>query len=331
MAGKFKIAELKVEKHNEVESWKRFKNRFEIAALTVDFGAKVVEDDAEKKAAEISKRKAATLVCNLGETGMAIFETFNIKVEELRYDDIVTKFENYFEGRENKTMLRHRFLNSKQQPGEELTTFIQRISALATSSKLGDLEDDLIVHVIINGVSDEKLKSAILQMEVLNLEKAKEKCTQFETAERTMGTLRGNEEEEVGAVGGVPIQSPKCHACGQQGHFANRCPNVTCYECGAKGHISRDCHQGQQKGDIVCYSCGGTGHISRHCPQGDNQSGRGRGENRGRGGYRGRGFRGRGRGRGSVNSMVKEGEVQKEMNVEEHMAGILLDSSDESL
>jgi hypothetical protein len=77
MAYKMTIPQLKVEMNNETASWERFLQRFEIAAVTVDWMAKITEGTDEEKKKESSKRKAATLLNYLGEEGMVIFDTFS--------------------------------------------------------------------------------------------------------------------------------------------------------------------------------------------------------------------------------------------------------------
>lgn len=57
-----------------------------------------------------------------------------------------------------------------------------------------------------------------------------------------------------------------CFHCGDQGHWANGCPNradldQTCFSCGNQGHFSNACPER----DIQCFLCGRTGHRAALC------------------------------------------------------------------
>ena len=82
-----------------MDIWLKFINSFKIATITTDFGHKV-------------HIKEAAVVNAIREDKMKIFEGFGIDVDDIRYAAPVTGFEEYFRGRENKTILRHRLFNS---------------------------------------------------------------------------------------------------------------------------------------------------------------------------------------------------------------------------
>ena len=102
-----------------MDSWLKFINRFKIATIATDFGHKMNIDDEVQKTAETEKRKRAALLNAIEKDEMEIFEGFCIKVEDIRYERLVTRFEEYFRGKENKTILRHMLFNSRQKPGEK--------------------------------------------------------------------------------------------------------------------------------------------------------------------------------------------------------------------
>lgn len=54
---------------------------------------------------EVSKRKAAAMLGTIGEEGITIFNGFYVKVEDLGYDVLATKFGRFFNRRRNKTIL----------------------------------------------------------------------------------------------------------------------------------------------------------------------------------------------------------------------------------
>eukprot|EP00656_Telonema_subtile_P016921 TRINITY_DN18977_c0_g2_i1.p1 TRINITY_DN18977_c0_g2~~TRINITY_DN18977_c0_g2_i1.p1 ORF type:complete len:256 (+),score=57.64 TRINITY_DN18977_c0_g2_i1:1-768(+) len=82
--------------------------------------------------------------------------------------------------------------------------------------------------------------------------------------------------------------------------------DVECYTCGGMGHISRDCPDGEPRGDtrgarnadVECYDCGGFGHRARDCPAGGGRKGGGKG----RKGGKGKGGKGKGKDRKPTNA-----------------------------
>ena len=57
MACNINITELKIQPHNEIDSWLKFINRFKIATIAIDIEHKVNIEENEQKAAETEKRK----------------------------------------------------------------------------------------------------------------------------------------------------------------------------------------------------------------------------------------------------------------------------------
>lgn len=94
---------------------------------------------------------------------MGIFETFDISIDDFQYGELITKFKGS-KAEKNKTILRHRFLNSRQQQGEELSVFIQPVIKHSHFSKLGDHREDMAAHVVINEIEGEKLKIELLRI-----------------------------------------------------------------------------------------------------------------------------------------------------------------------
>lgn len=88
-----------------MEFWNRFIHRFEIAF----FGAGLKQTETEgtttrkgkQKAKEgdrfeLEQRKAALLLDKMGEIGMDIFESWDIAVEEMQYEELKNNFKHYF-------------------------------------------------------------------------------------------------------------------------------------------------------------------------------------------------------------------------------------------
>ena len=113
MACTINIPELKIQPQNEINNWLKFINRFKIATIATDFGHRVNIEDEIQKAAETEKRKGAALLNAIGEDRMEISERFGIEAEDIDYERLVTRLEEYFKGRENKTISRQRLFSSR--------------------------------------------------------------------------------------------------------------------------------------------------------------------------------------------------------------------------
>jgi hypothetical protein len=206
----------------------------------------------------------------MGEQGFTIFETFGIQPGKIQYEELVRRFNAHFEGRENKTILRHRFLNLRQGETEGVEAFVQRVREQAKRCQLGDLEGDLANHVIINGLNEDSLRTDLLKIPNITVENVNTECSRFASADRTIGELKGLKiVEEVGAAGmsgdrqrdrGSRIQDLRCRGCGGRGHLENRCPKTECFNCLGRGHMSYDCRR-RAKGR----KCMEEGHSAQSC------------------------------------------------------------------
>lgn len=59
-----------------------------------------------------------------------------------------------------------------------------------------------------------------------------------------------------------------CYICGEEGHYASKCParaTKKCPACGGFGHDVRSCVTSCREQD-ECGCCGGKGHLSSNCP-----------------------------------------------------------------
>jgi hypothetical protein len=212
----------------------------------------------------------------IGDEGMDIFYDFNTEVGDIQYEKLVEDFERYFGGRENKTILRHRFLTLTQGEGETLNDFTTRATRSGRQCQLGGLLGDMTIHVIIKGLRNEKLKSELLQIADIDMGRLTVICAKYESAERTLVEFGRREEIEVAGVLGA-AGGRDCTTCGKPGHTLRNCAQTKCYRCLGKGHVAEDCGN-----PTKCRNCGKEGHKANMCWQ---NRGRGQSRGMGRGGY----------------------------------------------
>ncbi|KAI1795621.1 DNA topoisomerase [Ganoderma leucocontextum] len=132
----------------------------------------------------------------------------------------------------------------------------------------------------------------------------------------SLGTGQGSSGNGGGGGGGGG-GSGGCFTCGEEGHWANACPNAgakrqksfgdgggggggsstgACFKCGQEGHFANACPNGGRRdaggasgSGNECFKCGKQGHYSNACPGGGRSAGPSRRGSASRGGKRGRG------------------------------------------
>lgn len=266
---KISIDKLEIKVHDELQSWNRFLKGFEIACIGVKFSDIAVSEDAQQEVnrkEEEQHRKGAELLKGIGREGMAIFHSFNIEVKDITYDSLIERFREYFDGRENTMILRHRFMSVKQKQGESVKDFILRAESIAEPCKLSGLKEDLIMHVVLLGLKEDSVRNELLKEKDLDLTKLREASSRIESAERTVKELhREAEVEQLERVG--EERKVICFRCKGEGHISRDCPGrtkISCYNCGGD-HIARFCNASRPRRVIRCYNCGLEGHIATRC------------------------------------------------------------------
>ena len=97
----------------ELECWRKFIRRFEVAVIGAGLRYKDSDgvrsrrkaEDSELEKFEIEQRKAALLLDSMGEYGMSIFETWNGDVDAMQYELLKLEFDNHFASRENMALV----------------------------------------------------------------------------------------------------------------------------------------------------------------------------------------------------------------------------------
>jgi len=277
------VSPLKIEMNNEQESWRQFKLRFGIATIGMKFCDTLRKDEVRDQGDEIQMNKGGSLLNAMGEEGIKIFYSFKIPVEDIKYDNLIARFDDYFARRENVIILRHRFLNCKQESEESMTEYIERVTTAGEQCRLQDLEA-MLIQVIINNMRSDKLRNELLVTADLNLNKLKEVCTRHEGAERTEKELKRNTGEEYVARTHMPRSGQNFKQEG--GSFRQTGSRSTnCYKCGGSNHWARDCKETEP----TCFNCGFKGHISTQCKEPRRSQNNNRGGRRGGYGSGGRG------------------------------------------
>ena len=147
----------------------------------------------------------------------------------------------------------------KQSKEEELSDFIRRVTKQSHSCQLGALRKDQAIHIMINGMEDEKLKSELLYIGDSNVTKLTSTSAKYESAGRTIEELKSKKRTEKVAgfnsrcrckeehldetQGAAAVKGTGCHNCVNQNHFMRSCPTIFFHNCNRQGHMKRYCKE----------------------------------------------------------------------------------------
>ncbi|KAJ8917065.1 hypothetical protein NQ315_012984 [Exocentrus adspersus] len=157
-------------------NWKKFKRAFQIYLTATGATSQTQET-----------RIAIFLYC-IGEQVYEIYEKMELTAEEKgNYKLLISKFEEYFMPKNNKSVETHKFNTRLQLPGENFDNYLTELRKLAANCDFETYKDRLITDRIVSGVRDPKVKERLLREPDLNLTKAVNIC---KTAEQTDNHIR---------------------------------------------------------------------------------------------------------------------------------------------
>lgn len=272
-----RIPPLELKENSELECWRDFILRFEIALintnLSVNEDTSTIKKNKEESSASSSEqadieknldfRRGGLLLNTIGAEGYRIFTKWNISAKDISFTDLVARFEAKFAGRQNLFITRHRFLMMEQMSSEKVEAFFDRVSKASSFCKFEALEDDMTLQIVTKGLRSDKLRKELLATDKLDLVKARNVCHLFVTAEESNDFLTDKTETSIAAVTSKTADKKEW-----------RKPKGECFVCKSKNHWSRDCpdrKRRENRPDVTCYKCGGKGHIARQCKNKENK------------------------------------------------------------
>ena len=101
----------------------------------------------------------------------------------------------------------------------------------------------------------------------------KQKIAQLWRAIKELCKRAGVRDDDIQSLKGprgttpdrIPRRKGQCFICGDEGHWADRCPTRRSVQGVATGKV-RDGPAGSVvQGKVHCYACGGLGHYARQC------------------------------------------------------------------
>ena len=160
---------------------------------------------------------------------------FNIEVVNREIDSMIP------------LLIRRKELFALKQDGkskEQASQYILHMQRLAAEADLVNLlPDSIMVHLVLEGLTDKVLKTKILEhWEGLTMLKLESIVKAQETVQAC--TYGGKLGLSANASDVADKGDYKCYKCGKRGHIRPRCDakNLNCTKCNAKTHATSVCH-----------------------------------------------------------------------------------------
>ena len=194
--------------------------------------------------------------------GLRVYEIIS---EITTYDAAMELLENTYIKPKNTIFARHLLATSKQEPGESLEQFVQKLQTLAKDCEFAAVSaeqyrDNSVREAFISGIASSTIRQRLLEKKTLDLKTAVELARSLEMAERQNQLFKplysaatATTEDLQQTVQDLNIDDPntsasaqsasKCFFCGLSRHPRSACPakDAICKKCNKKGHFARVC------------------------------------------------------------------------------------------
>ena len=176
----------------------------------------------------------------------------------------------------NEIFARHLLASCKQDSGQSLDDFVQKLRCLAKDCNFKPVNaeqyrDDAIRDAFISGLLSSDIRQRLLERKMLDFKTAFDEARSLEMAQKQSLTYQSNtcvaatepteieqETDHTTAILSKPYQSfkpknsqsqNKCYFCGYNRHPRNKCParDSVCRGCGIKGHFLQVCRSTKSK------------------------------------------------------------------------------------
>ena len=189
---------------------------------------------------------------------------FEFVSDSTNFEDAIQTLSGLYDKPKNEIFARHLLATCKQESGQTLDQFMQKLKSLAKDCNFKaatalEIRDEAIRDSFISGLLDGGVRQRLLEKETLNLSQAFETARSLELAHQQSLTYQSHPVASVTASGSdskvtedlpaeaerssIAAASSKCYFCGYSWHPRPKCParEAECNKCGKKGHFSKAC------------------------------------------------------------------------------------------
>ena len=221
--------------------------------------------------------KLATLVNFVGPS------VYELIAEASTYDNAITILETTYDKPKNEVFARHLLSSCKQEQGQSLDQFLQKLKHLAKDCNFKACtaevhKNEAIRDAFIGGLISPQIRQRLLENSSLDLDTAFENARTLDMAEKQSLSYRSESvtaaidqttnaksfdfqsegqppDNPAAAAAGYPSDQ-KCFFCGYSKHPRNKCPakDASCKKCERKGHFAKVCRSKDKK-TVSALSC----------------------------------------------------------------------------
>ena len=197
--------------------------------------------------------QVATLLTVMGKECYEVYQNLPLTDEQRKSaQQILTSLGAHFDPKRNVVYERFMFNSCKQEPKENIDTFLNRLRKLATTCSYGPLLDEMLRDRLVIGVAGNSIRARLLRESSLTLQKAIDICRSSEQAAIHLQQMDPVEAETAHFVknkqwtqkSGKPDKAPNsnCKYCGKT-HSKGKCPayGTTCSKCNKRNHYAKVC------------------------------------------------------------------------------------------
>ena len=187
--------------------------------------------------------------------------------ESATYEDSIKILNDLYDKPKNIIFSRHLLATCKQETGQSLDQFLQKLKSLAKDCEFKNataqqIRDDAIRDSFISGLVSNNVRQRLLENDSLDLQKAFDMARSLELAQQqslsyhspnTCGAAAETEsnpdEGQEPDKSSLSAATGKCFFCGYGRHPREKCParDAECKNCGKIGHYSRACKSKSRK------------------------------------------------------------------------------------
>ncbi|CAH0717674.1 unnamed protein product, partial [Brenthis ino] len=235
------LAPIDLTSNNLPLAWKKW-----LTKLKVYLRANNLEDETDS-------RKVAILLNFIGSEALEIYYSFGLDLDDLSFDDLCNKFDNYFTPKINITVERHKLFSRKQAPNESIDTYVTDIKNISHSCEFGALREDLLKDIFSWNCNNPYYKERILIEKPKTLDEAINIAKRCEATKQQTKALEDASLHFIGRVSRSPSRReaaiPRSTTRYQRSasntsnsrNTCDRCGQVHRYKCPAKGTQCRKC------------------------------------------------------------------------------------------
>lgn len=196
-------------------------------------------------------KKVSFLLAIIGEPARKKYYNFELTTAEAaNTQSALQAIKSKVVAKRNIIVDRLDFFSAVQASRETVDDFCSRLKGLAKISKLGNLESELIAYKLVTANKWQSLRTKMLTIPDITLEKAVDLCRAEEITEKRSQELNYTiPESDVnkitkGKSRSKQSHSPRCKFCGDAHEFSKgACPALgkRCHKCNGKNHFERVC------------------------------------------------------------------------------------------